>query len=278
MKFKSYLKRISQMTDLNRTIAGLVLALILASLGGAQTMPPGPAEQSADARPQNAPQSFVWESPARLRHGIIGGTPGTLRADSRGIEFVPLKGASTRWTFTEIKDLELQKRRVVLIGYDDRKWHLPGTQRFDLELKNEITPAVAASLTAEMARPVRNMLPDPDAPANAGIAVRRSGHFGGSNGFLRIRRQGIDYVTAQPGQSRSWRWVDLQTLSNPDPYHLFVFGYRDTYTFDLKETLSRELFNHLSDEIWIHNESEMRGSTANHLPGTPTKVGRREDD
>jgi hypothetical protein len=266
------------MTYANRTITGLLLALILASFGRAQTMPQGTAERSADARPQNSSPSLAWESPARLRHGIIGGTPGTLRADSRGIEFVPLKAASTRWTFMEIKALELQKRRVVLIGYDNRKWHLPGTQRFDLELQNEITPAVAASLTAEMARPVRNMLPDPDAPANTVIAVRRSGHFGGSNGFLRIRRQGIDYVTAQPGQSRSWRWMDLQTLSNPDPYHLFVFGYRDTYAFDLKETLSRELFNHVSDEIWIHNESELRGSTVNHLPGTPTKLGRREDD
>lgn len=266
------------MIDVNRTITALLFALILASVGGAQTMPQAPAQQTANAPPQNAPQSFAWESPARLRHGIIGGTPGTLRADSRGIEFVPSKGASTRWTFTEIRDLELQKRRVVLTGYDNRKWRLPGTQRFDLELKNEITPAIAASLTAEIARPVRNMLPDPDAPANAGIAVRRSGHFGGSNGFLRIRRQGIDYVTTQPGQSRSWRWVDLQTLSNPDPYHLFVFGYRDTYAFDLKETISRELFNRLSDEIWTHNESELRGRTATVPPRAPTNDARKDDE
>lgn len=266
------------MTDVNRIITGLVFALIMASPGGGQTTPPGPAGQSTDGRPQNAPQPFAWESPARLHHGLVGGTAGTLRVDSRGVEFVPLKGASKRWPFTEIKDLELQKHRVVLIGYDNRGWHLPGTQRFHLELTNEITPAVAASLTAEMGRPVRNMLPDPDAQANTLIAVRRADHFGGSNGLLRIRREGIDYVTAQPGQSRSWRWMDLQTLSNPDPYHLFVFGYRDTYAFDLKETLSRELFNRVSDEIWRHNESETMGSPVTHLPGAPTKVGRREDD
>ncbi|MHB8500248.1 MAG: hypothetical protein ACYDHE_04790 [Candidatus Acidiferrales bacterium] len=266
------------MTYVNRTTTVLVLALVLASHGGGQIPPAGPAPQSTDGRPQNVPRPFAWESPARLRSGILGGTSGTLRADSRGVEFVPLSGASTRWTFTEIKDMELQKHRVVLIGYGNRKWHLPGTQRFDLEITNEITPAVAVSLTAEMRRPVRNMLPEPDAPANTVIAVRRSDHFGGSNGLLRIRRQGIDYVTAQPGQSRSWRWLDLQTLSNPDPYHLLVFGYRDTYAFDLKETLSRELFNHVSDEIWRHNESEMMGSPVTHLPDAPTNVGRREDD
>jgi hypothetical protein len=253
------------------------LGLILASAGRAQTTPPGPARQSVDARSQNPPQPSAWESPARLRHGVIGGTAGTLRADSKGVEFVPMKGASKRWTFTEIKDLDLQRHRVVLIGYDNREWHLPGTQRFDLELKKEITPAVAASLTEEMARPVRNRVPDPDAPSITVIAVRRSDHFGGSNGFLRIRQQGIDYVTAEPGQSRSWRWLDLQTLSNPDPYHFFVFGYRDNYSFDLKETLSREQFNHLSDEIWTHNESEMKGSPVPFPPSATTDGGRKDE-
>ncbi len=94
------------------------------------------------------------------------------------------------------------------------------------------------------------------------IAVRRSKHYGGSNGLLRIRQQGIDYVTAQPGQSRSWRWQDLQTVSNPDPYHLFVFGYRDSYAFDLKDSLTRQVFNHISDEIWTHNDGEMGGGAA----------------
>jgi len=241
-------------------------------------MPSVILEQNANDRSQNSSPPLVWESPARLRNGIGGGTRGTLRTDSRGVEFVPFKGAISRWNFTEIMDLDLQRHQVVLIAYDNRGWHLPGTQRFKFEVKDEITPPVAASLTKEMRRPVRNRVTDSNASAVTVIAVRRSGQFRGSNGFLRIRQQGIDYVTAEPGNSRSWRWMDLQTLSNPDPYHLFVFGYRDTYAFDLKDTLSRELFNHVSDEIWKHNESEMMGSEVTHLPGTATKVGRREDD
>jgi hypothetical protein len=247
------------MTYENQILARVVLVLLLASGGRAQTTPSGSARQSADAQSQNSPQTPAWESPARLRHGMMGGTSGTLHADSRGVEFVPLKGASMRWTFTEIKDLDLERYRIVLIGYDNREWHLPGTRRFDLEIKQEITPAVAASLTEKMGRPVQDRIPDPHAPAITEIAVRRIAHLGASNGLLRIRQQGIDYITAQPGQSRSWRWLDIQTLSNPDPYHLFVFGYRDSYAFDLKGTLSREVFNHLSDEIWTHNEGGMSG-------------------
>jgi hypothetical protein len=252
--------------------------LILVRADEAQTPPPGPRRQNADVPSRNFPQQAVWESPARLRHGLIGGAAGTLRADSQGIEFMPRKGASMRWTFDQIKDLDLQKHRVVLLGYDNRKWDLPGTRRYDLEFENEITPAVVSSLTEKMGRPVRNRVPDPDAPAITVIAVRRSEHFGGSNGLLRIRQQGIDYITAQPGQSRSWRWRDLQTLSNPDPYHLLVFGYQDSYAFDLKETFSQDLFDHLSDEIWTHNENDIRGGPTSLPLATPTKAERREDE
>jgi hypothetical protein len=266
------------MTYENQVLARVILVLLLASAGRAQATPLGSTRQSADAQSENSPQPPAWESPARLRHGMIGGTPGTLHVDSRGVEFVPSKGASMRWTSTEIKDLDLERHRIVLIGYDNRGWHLPGTRRFDLEIKQEITPAVAASLTEKMGRPVQNTIPDPHAPAITEIAVRRSEHFGGSNGLLRIRQQGIDYITAQPGQSRSWRWLDLQTLSNPDPYHLFVFGYRDSYAFDLKESLSREVFNHLSDEIWSHSESDMTGGRVILPSGRQQASGWRKDE
>lgn len=251
-----------------QTIAGLILFAILAGFGNGQSLPRDLTGQSVDAASPNPPPANAWESPARLRRETLGSTPGTLRINAQGIEFVPIKGATARWAFAQIKELDLQKHRLVLVGYDNRKWPLPETQQFDLRFKNEMTAIVAGSLTEKIARPVRNGIPDPNATADTVIAVRRSKHYGGSNGLLRIRRQGIDYVTAQPRQSRSWRWLDLQTVSNPDPYHLFVFGYRDSYAFDLKGSLTRQVFNHISDEIWTHNEGEMRGGGV-ILPSKP---------
>lgn len=253
-------------------LGGLILALLLVSSGGAQITPLATRTQSA----ANAAQLTAWESPARLR-AALGGMPGTLRIGSQGIDFLPNKGANTHWSFNQIESLDLEKNRVVLLSFDNRKWPLPGTRRFDLRVKNEITATVAWSLTEKIARPVRNGIPDHDAPADTVIAVRRSKHYGGSNGLLRIRQQGIDYVTAQPGQSRSWRWLDIQTLSDPDPYHLFVFGYRDTYAFDLKDALPREAFNHASDEIWRQNESETRDGPAIPPIHAPAN-GRRKDE
>jgi hypothetical protein len=266
------------MTHKKKPFIGLVLTVFLMSTCGAQTAPPGPEQQNADAPSRNVTQAATWDSPARLRHGMTGGTSGTLRADSRGIEFVPRKGASMRWTFTEIKDLDVERHRIVLVGYDNRGWHLPGTRRFDLKIQQEIAPAAAALITEKMGRPVQNRIPDPHIPAIEEIAVRRSKAFGSSNGLLRIRGQGLDYITAQPGQSRSWRWMDIQTLANPDPYHLFVFGYLDSYVFDLKQALSRDVFNHLSDEIWTHNEGGMRNAPVTVPSGHAEASGWRKDE
>ena len=239
-----------------------MFALILASPGIAQAVPPDFKTQDA----ATSPQSFAWESPARLRENVIRGTTGTLRINPQGVEFVSTSGTGTHWVFVEIRDLDINRHRLALVGYVNRKWDFPGTRRFDFEFKNEMSPTAAAWLTEKISRPVRNRVPDPDSSAITTIAVRRNEHFGGNNGLLRIRAEGIDYITAQPGQSRSWRWIDLQTLSNPDPYHLFVFGYRDNYAFDLKETLSREVFNHISDEIWLHNESRTGVGTTTLTP------------
>ncbi len=255
-------------------MAGVILTWVLASAGGLQAQRPTLGDQLSDAPSTRLPRPDAWESQAKLRHSALGSTPGTLRIDSQGIEFVPNKGASIHWSLIEIQSLDLQKHRVILVGYDNRKWPLPGTRRFDLQVKNEIPAAVAASLTARIVRPVLNGIPDPNAPAETVIAVRRSKHYGGSNGLLRISQDGIDYVTAQPGQSRSWRWRDLQTLSNPDPYHLLVFGYRDSYAFDLKDALTRQVFNHLCDEIWTHNDGEVIDGV---MSSRPTSSARSID-
>ena len=81
-----------------------------------------------------------------------------------------------------------------------------------------------------------------------------------SNGTLRFREEGIDYVTKSSQDSRSWRWADIQTIANQDPYHLIVFGYRETYSFDLKEPLPPELYDRVTDAVYEHSVGDLRGS------------------
>jgi hypothetical protein len=128
-------------------------------------------------------------------------------------------------------------------------------QRFRFDLDQAVPPQLAAELARKVQRPSQNAVPD---PASQGIVIPAHHRTltGGTNGTLRFSDGEIDYVTDTPGDSRSWRWADLQTLSDPDPYHLLVFGYRDTYTFDLKEPLPQSLFYRLVDAVDAQNAAE----------------------
>ena len=220
----------------------------LAGLCG--TAVPGPAA------PQSLP-SANWQSPARLRQGLRG-RQGTLVLETKGVRFRSTQGPTLYWPFVEIQTFDLlAPRRMVLEGYENRgSRRRSGEQRFRFDLASPVPPAVAAELAHQVGKPVRNGDPDPWAPSFASIAARHprhSGHSGGSNGTLRFREDGIDYVAQAYGEARSWRWTDIETLANPDPYHLRVAGYRETFDFELKQPLGRDLFDRLWDRVYARD-------------------------
>ena len=219
-----------------------------------------------------APNSDVWQSPARMRK-FIGSRPGTLKIDSAGIEFQPSKGTKYRWPYVEIKTFDLSSNTLILLGYQNKSLHRPGTKSFRINLADPVPPTVAAELARQVAKPTRNGDPDPKLESSASIPARHHRNFGGSNGTLRFSEGGIDYVTTAR-DARSWRWADLETLSNPDPYRLLVFSYRDAYRFDLKVPLSQALFNHLTDEINSHNASEPGQGHDVQFPYGPVSHGQ----
>lgn len=229
-----------------------IIAITLTGLAAnAQTVPQTTVQQE----PLRA-ISLHWESPAHIRRAhLISSDHGNLSIDQDGVEFRAGNGRKRQWAFAEIRTAFIARHRLVLGTYINRSLHRPGQREFRFDLTQALPPSVAASIAEAIARPSQNADPDPSAPAIAVVPVRHRGFSSGTNGVLRFRKGGIDYVTTTRGDSRSWRWADLQTLSDPDPYHLFVFGYRDTYTFDLKAPASRKLLDWASDQMFRQNES-----------------------
>lgn len=209
------------------------------------------------ARPVHMSQTastLGWTTSARLRRGLHGWVAGTLKMDSKGIEFQSAKTPLLRWSFVEIQTLAIYPRQVILTTYDKRGRFRPGSRQYRFALSAAVPPAVASELLQHLGRPSRNGDPDLSAPTIATISARHRTAFGGtrSNGVLRFGEAGIDYVTRTAIDSRSWRWSDIQTVSSPNAYELMVFGYRDTYSFDLKQPMTRALLDRLTDQIYRH--------------------------
>jgi hypothetical protein len=174
-----------------------------------------------------------------------------LSIDSDGVTFRFDSGKTLQWPFLEIETFDLTNpRQLVLRSYENKRWHWPGERDYTFRLAGAVPPRIAAALAQRVGRPSRNGLSGPDVAAFATIPSRHATRFGGSNGALRFTDRGIEYTTSKSGDSRSWRWSDIRTLANPDPYHLRIDGYRETYDFLLKERLSHKLFDRLWDYVY----------------------------
>jgi len=198
----------------------------------------------------NNSDSLHWGSEAKLDH-LPKAIGGSLVVSSDGIDFRPIKGEAVHWTLQDIRTVDVQSpRRLSLVTYENRRWHIPGDRPFDFKLNNPIPPQVAAELVRLVGKPAINGAPLPQESNFATVGARHRTRGGGSNGVLRISDSGIAYLAAKGHDSRSWRWSDIQTLAEPGPYRLRVGGYLETFDFELKQQLSDDLYNRLWDHVY----------------------------
>jgi hypothetical protein len=197
----------------------------------------------------NAAQSELWKAPANWHRLLKKDVPGSLVLDDAGVEFRSPK-FNQRWTYVDIHSFDLSTHELTLGSYQNRPWHAPGEQRYQFTLSEPMPPEIAAQLTERVGKPVRNGIPLPSVAVLSEIPAHRRIWSGGSNGTLRLKDTGIDYVAKNGRDSRSWRWADIQTIANPNPYELRVSGYRETVEFDLKQRLSRAVFEQMWDRLY----------------------------
>lgn len=241
-----------------------VMALIVAANRTPQLLAQA-AERVTNAQaPNSASAAFQWQTLAQMNRLFpLPKERGTLFVDIRGVEFVSESGRREKWTALDLQTFTIAPHKLVLRTYYNRGLGRLGEDAKEFRLTESVPPSVAVWLAGYFGRPSRNEVPDADAPVIAGlpadhlnVPVHHRAQFGGSNGVLRFRQGGIDYVTNTPGDSRSWRWEDIQTLSEPNPYRLYVFGYQDTFTFDVKEPIDRALFDRATAAISAHAERQ----------------------
>ena len=217
-----------------------IVATSIALIRSSAASPPladasGPLHSVSDAKLNRFPKSIR----------------GSLTISSEGVDFRPMKGEPIHWAVEDIRTVDLPRaRKLSLIAYQNRRWHVPGDRPFVFDLKNPLPADIAAEFVALIGKPAINGVPVSHAPAFATRGARHATCTGGSNGVLRFRDGGIDYLAAKGNDSRSWRWADIQTVAHPEPYRLRVTGYLETFDFEMKEPLPDDLFDRVWDQLY----------------------------
>jgi hypothetical protein len=194
-------------------------------------------------------QAAQWQTPAKWHRTFQKSELGTLVLDGDGVKFRSAH-LNQRWRYIDIHTFDLSQRELTLLTYQNRPRHEPGERPFRFTLAEPMPAEIAAQFTELVGKPVRNGNPMTTAEAMVEIPAHHRVWSGGSNGILRLKAEGIDYVTENGRDSESWRWVDIQTIANPEPYEFRITGYREIADFDLKEPLSRAVFEKLWDRLY----------------------------
>ena len=200
----------------------------------------------------NPSRDEEWKTAAKWHRGLKTAVVGTLLLDGDGVEFRSAK-FTHRWKYLEIHSFDLSRRELTLLTYQNRAWYEAGERPFRFTLdEGGLPPEIAAQFTERVGKPVRNGAPLLTTSAVEEIPAHHRVWRGGSNGMLRLKEDGIDYVTDNRRDSRSWRWADIQTIANPSVYELRVTAFREIVEFDLKQPLPRPVFERMWDRLYAN--------------------------
>ena len=203
----------------------------------------------------------MWASAAQftVRHKHLNGScTGVLTVDEDGVRFAGPKGHAWTWKYPEIQELKLGRREILVVSYHDDLLRLGAdrTYRFDGEIparqlydlmKDRMDQRLVAAISDQPAGPEWS------------IPVKRLGSLRGSQGLLAFGPDSVVFSTDAAGQSRTWRYADIDSISSSGPFQLTVttferarshYGDRKGFNFQLKQPITEARYN----AIWLEIE------------------------
>ncbi|MEW5975834.1 MAG: hypothetical protein AB1898_08505 [Acidobacteriota bacterium] len=204
----------------------------------------------------------------RVKHDhLLGSCDGQLIANDGEIRYEAANGRhSQTWAYADIQKLDVASvRQLVLETFQSQSWKMLGRDKvleFTL-VEAQLTPQHQEFLRKKLTRPMVARLVEKAQHRPATLLVRHRHRLGGCGGRLEIGEDRMIYSTAHASDNRVWKLSEIETIGSPDPYHLRVTTYNETFTFDLKSPLDTKLYDSLWKRIYRLGSVQVSG----HEPG-----------
>ena len=196
--------------------------------------------------------------PVRHQHlrKVLTGCSGLLRVDADGVSYLgPGKHAWT-WKYEDIQRLTLSPSSVRILTYDDSRARLGADRGYEFtgaiparEIYAALKDRMDQRLVAELGAPA-----SPADPAEWSLPAKHLRGMSGSQGRLAASSDAIVYTTATPGESRTWRYSDIASISAAGPFQLTINTLEKSFNFQLKQALPEPAYNRL----WLTIERNNR--------------------
>jgi len=191
----------------------------------------------------------------KVKHSHTKGScSGELTIDDNGIRYqTPHTRDQRQWTFTDIQEVQfISEHKMNIITYEDSRQHLGGDKIFKFELPGDTIPVSVVQLVeSKFEKPVSNRLSVENLTGRFEVAVKHLHRVSGCQGKLIFAEDGISFRSEKAGESRQWRYSDLQSMASSGRFDLrlgtFEHGplqYGDTkeFRFRLKAPLDKDAY------------------------------------
>ncbi len=197
---------------------------------------------------------------------------GALRVSEQGISFSEAgKHAqhSRTWKYANIQQLELSSGSLRILTYEDEGWKLGRDREFIFDqLPDGFAQSMYEGWRKQLDQRLVARMASSQGPELWRMPAKLSGSIHGSEGVVIVQPESIVFESSKPGQSRTWRFADLENLASAGPFDLSVVtrehhgtwnaGARE-FRFQLKEALPEPRFN----ELWRRLNSSKQSDFVN---------------
>jgi len=187
----------------------------------------------------------------RVKHDhTFGSCEGKLSTNEEGLRYEATNGKhSQTWAYIDVQRLDVASfSRVVFKTFRSQSWkQMKRDKVFEFTLiEGKLTSEEQEFLRARLSRPMVARLVERTDQGSPILLVRHRHRLGGCEGQLTIEEDQLVYRADHSQDNRVWKLIDIETIGSPNPYHLRVTTYNETFTFDLKSSLDP----HVYDSLW----------------------------
>jgi len=203
----------------------------------------------------------MWASAAQfaVRHEhVYGRCQGVLTVDQTGVRYSGEKGHSWMWAYSDIQQFKLKPDGIEVVTYRDNLWRLGADQEYRFTGKIPATEVQALLSTRLDQRFVSAVATEAGEPLYRS-PVKHLGRVKGSEGILAFGSEDVVYESDTKGESRTWRYGDIEKISSSGPFQLTItsferarshYGDRKDFNFQLKQPITEMQYN----QLWLHTE------------------------
>jgi hypothetical protein len=176
---------------------------------------------------------------------------GAMMVDETAISFVGAKTPARKWKLEDIRELKVAPGKLYLLSYE-RGYEFTGRIPA-AELYRMLQPLMGQRLVYQggtiegLARVLWSAPVKHEAPRSA------------SQGTLAFGEDAVVYETAAEGESRTWRYADIDNIASSGPFQLTIttferapwhYGDRKDFNFALKQPITEAGYN----QLWLQLE------------------------